>query len=214
MKLYEIATPSIAASPEEWHSYRERIEQDLSRRAVGLAKFIKMHCQPWLSQTQNGQKLVYRGFSRTWERKGFRLPGQQDLMYFIRPVRKDRRPLNTAAAMHHKLNAELAKCGAVANRTNSVFVTGSHQQASYYGTVYIIVPIGQFNYTWSPEYSDWYEKDHLIVQAIQDGTFCDKIRWDNNTLDSAIDSWGEIMIACQQYLAVRTDIWYKVAEHL
>lgn len=214
MKLYEVTTPSITMSREDWLDYVQKTERGKDRRALGLAKYITKYCQPWLSQTNKGAMIVYRGFSYLGNIEGYRLSGQHAPLYFTRAVRQDRQPRNTNKKMHDKINTALADCGAVANRTNSVFVTGSHQQASYYGTVYVVIPVGQFKYTWSPYYTDWYEYDWQIDAAIDSGSFCDKISWDNNSLPEAIDRWGEIMVACQKYIAIRTDFYPNVQEHL
>ena len=162
--------------------------------AIKVAKFIKEHCQPWLSQTRNGYQVVYRGL------KGVNNFGEDarlaDNFAFIKDVRSDRKPKDTAPSLHALFDELIAKAGKVANRSNSMFVTGSPSRAKEYGKLFVVFPVGEFNYTWSYEYEDWYN-DAPADDPEFEIFFPKYIEGDDNSLKKAIDSNNEIMIKCK-----------------
>lgn len=111
-----------------------------------LAEYIKQNCAPWLNAVGNPKLAVYRGF------------GKSGRLAFTRPVRHDRRPRDTKQAEHKKMQMMISALGLKANRENSAFVSGCEYQASEYGEVFVVLPIGEFNYTWSKQHRDWTEE--------------------------------------------------------
>lgn len=122
---------------------------DVHKHAIEVAKkiikYIKTNCKPWLSKTQNGKLIAYRG-SRTLAGSG---------KAFVKATRTDRKPKDTGLNRHETFNNLIAVAGGTANRSNSLFCTSSPNQAASYGTVYVMFPVGNFKYTWSPKYRDW-----------------------------------------------------------
>jgi hypothetical protein len=165
-------------------------DQDEKNRtyAIKVAKFLKEHCQSWLSQTNNGYLTVYRGLKGLGE--------EADNLAFIKDVRLDRKPKDTAPSLHNLFNDLIAKAGKVANRSNSMFVTGSPSRAKEYGKLFVIFPIGNFNYTWSYEYEDWYN-DAPADDPEFEYFFPKYIEGDDDTLKKAVESNNEIMIKCK-----------------
>jgi hypothetical protein len=108
-----------------------------------VAKFIRENARPWLEASNNGHWVVYRG-----------IRGQNDSV-FTRPIRADRKPVDTPEDRHRAFNAVIASIGGVANRSNSAFVTHDANFAGNYGDPYVFMPLGDFHYTWSPVYRDW-----------------------------------------------------------
>lgn len=110
-----------------------------------LVNHIKTKCQPWLSQTN---RIAWRGIKTA---------GRFDYTAFSRKTRTDRRPRDSGDDHHKMYNALLAAAGSPTNRSNSMFITGISDAAALFGDVFACFPYGEFNYTWSPEYSDWTE---------------------------------------------------------
>jgi hypothetical protein len=109
--------------------------------------------------------------------------------------------MNTGPITNDLYNTIIAKLGGVANRSNSIFVTGKREEASGYGKAYIVFPIGNFNYTWSPAWADWYFAANTIVDVYQQGKIKGNILVDEG-LGTAIASGHEIMISCKKVLFV------------
>lgn len=130
-----------------------------------LVSFIKKNCKPWLSETIQGQLYVYRGVSSVQKIK--------KPVSFIKSTRTDRNPLNTDITRAKAFNLLINIVGGKANRNNSIFCTGSELEARTYGPVFITLPIGNFNYTWSPRWFDW------------------TISANTNALKELVKFWGE-----------------------
>ena len=115
-----------------------------------LADFIKTNCEPWLNTV--GNAVFYRG-TKT-------LGKQIDDYAYITDVREDRKPRDSSLAATEVFNDAIQKAGGVANRNNSVFITSEYDVAHSYVNntkyVFVVLPIGEFNYTWSDELQDWF----------------------------------------------------------
>lgn len=119
-------------------------------QAQKLADFIKTNCEPWLKTV--GNTMFYRGTKTLGERFG-------DYAY-ITDVREDRNPRDSSLAATEVFNDAIQKAGGVANRNNSVFITSEYDTAHSYVNntkyVFVVLPLGEFNYTWSGELQDWF----------------------------------------------------------
>lgn len=73
------------------------------------------------------------------------------------PVNKNRRPLTTPMAIHQAADEYMEKQFGVKFRSQSVFVTPDSGIAEEYGRgTYLVFPIGEFKYLWSPSVQDFY----------------------------------------------------------
>ena len=167
-----------------------------------LIEFMKTNCKEWLSQTNNGDAIVFRGL---------KTPTEKFEIAFTKPTRTDRKPRDSSAEDHELFNKLIKDAGLVANRENSIFVSGSFSHAlgfsrSEWDDPYAVIPIGNFNYTWSDDLKDWTEcaAGHSIENLLKDHLF-----GDDNTLQKAILSSNEIMISCNSALYVN----YKFYQH-
>lgn len=115
--------------------------------AIKIADFIKKNCQPWLAATEHIEPVLYRGVEAAGK---IRLPQS-----FIKPTRTDRKPMTTDPNRNDIFNMLIGVVGGKANRNNSIFCTSDASEARMYGPVFVVMPIGNFNYTWSPEWFDW-----------------------------------------------------------
>ena len=142
MKLYELLEANYNAKSffgDDKGAYELAI-----KKGKKLTAFLKQNCKPWLSQTKNGIHFVYRGF--------YSNPNE---IAFLKKVRKDRDPKDSHEWEHKAFNQLIKLGGGKANRSNSVFAIGDEYVADNYGQVYVVLPIGKFNYTWHAEEDDW-----------------------------------------------------------
>lgn len=124
-------------------------ELDLQKLYVAQGKkivaFIKKNCKPWLKETNQGKHYVYRGFDSVDEGK----------LAFTKVTRLNRQPKDSSKRDHDIMNQIIEIAGKTANRSNSMFVSGDFGVASVYGSVYVLLPVGKFNYTWHTQIGDW-----------------------------------------------------------
>lgn len=146
---------------DEADSYAPKpVEQ---RTAERVAAFIKKNCKPWLSQTDNGKFVVYRGFSGGYTRY------TKNASVFTKKVRINRRPLGSPPELHRLFNTVIALAGKTANRSNSVAVIGDESKAWEYGDQFVTIPIGNFNYTWHTELGpDWTSEFSWFIEIAGD----------------------------------------------
>lgn len=197
--------------------------EDVSAEKV--RDFIMTNCQPWMKATKNGEMIVFRGGAYLGE-------------IFIKDTREDRKPKDSSLKKHEAFNDILKVAGSPANRSNSMFVTGSYGEAFEFGRPYVCFPIGEFNYAWSPVWRDWTRQLHsrqikelllkpevadsiddlyTLWQVIKDPNNFDMKKVHeaivvNSRLHEAIKVEHEIMIQCKSALYVRhnivSDIFY------
>ena len=148
MKLYELLseapkkkTPYTAKS---FFDQDDSISQIVKNRGKTLVDYINKNCSQWYQESKG--KPLYRGFDST----GINLA-------FTKKVRKDRNPKDSKKRDHIAFNMLIKQCGKVANRSNALFASGDQYVASEYGKVYVIFPIGNYNYTWHTQHDDWHE---------------------------------------------------------
>ena len=112
MKLYELF---------EKNQYKAKSFFDKDDHAVNLvmkrgetvANFIKKNCTAWLSETDNGKGIVWRGYANSGNNQ----------MAFTKKVRKQRRAKDSGKREHEAFQYLIKKCGKVANRENAVFTS-------------------------------------------------------------------------------------------
>lgn len=177
-------------------------EGQLSIESKEMVELIRRDCKPWLEQSAGN--LVYRGM-------------KNKARFIKKKVRKDRRPLASPKLLHNYVEDKMKKMRLNARRTNSVFVSGSlavaHGYGGTYGGPYVIFPIGNFDFTWSPVMDDlfnylprfWQDKPSPDQYEILDSRIGKYIDHD---LIGAIKSWNEIMVKCDSYYAVEYS-WYN-----
>lgn len=123
-----------------------------------IANKIKTECGPWLSESQNGRLIFYRG-TKTIK--------QFSKHAFTTDVVQNREPRDSSPSATEAFNDAISLAGGVANRVNSVFMSSDYSTAMSYvnnsSYVFVAIPIGEFHYTWSHEFLDWF------TDAIQQG---------------------------------------------
>lgn len=114
-----------------------------------VMNIVASYCKPWFDVISNGSVESY------FYNEPFYRGSEDSRHVFFRPIRKDRRPLETIEKVHHEFNDYLEEMGAVAHRGNSIFITRSRNIANAYGNIFYVFPVGQFNYTWIDNLTDF-----------------------------------------------------------
>lgn len=143
MRLHQVLIERIGA--KNLVSLNDSLD---SRHVELLADIIEANARPWLDATSNGRSIIYRGVVNP----------PHPFIAFTRTPRDNRKPKDTRHEIHKIANAMIASVGfpGYADRSNSVFCISSDIQASEYGNLFVAVPLGDFRYTWSPIYADFY----------------------------------------------------------
>lgn len=177
---------------------------------VARADFLRKDAAPWFKAIGNPKKKVYRGTSS--------LPTGTE--FAVKAIRKDRKPRDVSRKWTQLLNARIAKIGGIANRTNSAFVTSSWHQAAVYGSPFVFVPLGEFHYTWSPEWHDWagiasFELAwpfSLNTKLLPKNWLSKEIKVDTG-LSQAIARKGEIMISAEKAAYINPHVYNHIVEY-
>ena len=199
MRAHDILKESVSFTSDDYQS------EGFREQAVELSNLVRdyalKHCGPWLSQAQG--MVAYRGVSRRAHR---------DRLLFTHPVRQDRKPKDSSQETHEFFNHLIDLVNGVANRSNSAFVTPSLNTANDYGDQsFVVLPIGRFHYTWSPDVRDWYSEEGR-VRSWWDPEFVAQFATDNqlrNGLGAA--GFGRLFIdnSLELLQKLRDDHWER-----
>jgi hypothetical protein len=211
MRLYEVVRKSYAP-------------QAYSEDTKTLIEYIIANCKPWM-QAAYGE-VAWRGVRKyKWLTRGETAPNA-----FVRNTRSDRVPKDSDKKLHKLYNLWIRLAGGVANRSNSIFVSGNRREAHAYGKVYAVYPIGQFNYTWSPRLDDWYSnlEQDMGLGALFNGLLKPDAKADLETvptaasydvakvreliyadkeLQNALQAQHEIMVKCENAIYIEADYY-------
>lgn len=177
-----------------------------------LSNIIEDKCSYFLNESHRSG-LLYRGLE--WERaaaNGTASIGGTQIEYGIFNVRKDRQSYSTREDIHYAYNGYFEKRFGWKARSESVFVTGDWGMSTLYGFESAMVfPIGKFKYVWSPKVKDIIKFGHHLLDTETDKLksqdqvieLMDDLSYQSGDLQAAIRSGNEIMIGCDQFLAVR-----------
>lgn len=173
--------------------YSELTEDNDKKEAIKMytkfGKKIKRDCQSYLSQVESPFKL-FRGLSERgpFITKQVRLTGRQ-------PLAMDHDDYTAANDYFQK------QFGAPFR--NSMMATGDMTNTWKFGNTYIVYPIGNFEFVWSPEIDDLNYgirtpnfRDHYNSDI---SYFLSEAKYTNKNLEAAIESGNEIMIRCKKY---------------
>ncbi len=128
--------------------------------------------------------------------------------------RPNRAPTDSPPILHKLFDNAIANAGLTANRSNSIFVTGSKDFAKKYGAVFTVFPIGEFNYTWSSRARDWFMAFHnarpldfVTVGSLTEYTYNRLLTLakEDPLFDQAVEKWDNDKLV-QNYLEYKANI--------
>ena len=195
--------------------------------AEEAAKIIKERGKEWEKyiggyHTDNLNWLVYRGMMVRFS---------PDIC--IKYPRTNRRPLTTHAKVHELADDYFKHKFGIKFRSESIFVSRSKSLAEAYGDPYVIFPLDRVDFAWSPKVEDFTYEAHEFNSRFSAGDtvasqdfkdfqeFMDKLEYHSND-DSLATEYVkftnlkkyEVMIKCDEYLAIRAEAVHKVIDLL
>jgi len=131
----------------------EYIEKDEISKLHGMFNDINKKCQPFLKEfkSSNCKNLLFRAVNKKIK-----------LYEEIKP-RQDRLPKDTPLNIHKLLDDKFNENFGWKARSEGVFVSSNMEKIKPYGLPYIFIPIGKYEYLWSPKIEDLYEDLDLAV---------------------------------------------------
>ena len=121
-----------------------------------------------------------------------------------------RKPRDMELNLHDKLNELFVEKFGEPFR-NALFATGDEEQADFYGTIYAMIPVGEFTFCWSPKLRDlqtkWedIEGQPSLTNAYRPSVFLNTVAdsdYQTTNMKAAINSEHEIMIRCDSVLGM------------
>ena len=212
-----------------YHTLHRLLESqfDPEERLEACANLILDKAKPWLNAIGGVNNLdkyiLYRGMSSN-------TPSEEQ--GFVMNHRRHQQP-RVSIAMPPDVKAAWQKsihgAGKVADRENSLLCTGEALHADTFGSVMVIIPLGEFNYTWIEGIDDlnnwwWFELGDAGTEHMEDdeaermdmmrerflnGELDLTIRGDDNSMKEALRDQAEIMLHVKdhRYIAIRPDFY-------
>ena len=169
-------------------------KEDLTHRELQIVETLEQRCRPFLKDWKRckSKKLLMSGRKRVSSS-------------FIGEIRKDRRPYMTLTPVHNIMDDVFEEKFGYRARSQSLFCSTLWNVAEGYGNPFIIFPIGKYEIIWSDMIEDLYfivgnkrsieySEAQDIVNKYQKGNLC-----------QALGTINEIMLLCDEYLAVNTE---------
>lgn len=177
---------------------------DVSRKEFN--ELIKRDCKEFLREAQGNNLL-----------RGMKLSPD---MFYLKHVRKDRRPMNSLQFIHEIMDEWFLKHFGYRYRSGAVFGTGSFENADSYGLVFDIYPMGNIKYVWSKEVGDLAldikrtlsgndlldvtkKSDSNMIKQVHDTVedILENGNYQTTNLSEGLEEEVEIMVACDSYYA-------------
>ena len=187
------------------------------------AQMIKERGKEWERiiggfKTDNLNWLIYRGMMVRFS---------PDIC--VKYPRTSRRPMTTERKVHDLADDYFKHKFGIKFRSESIFVSRSKELAESYGDVYAIFPLDRVDFAWSPKVEDFtYEANEFNIKLRDKESvsnddfedfqeFMDKLEYRSND-DSLATEYVkytnlkkyEVMIKCDEYLAIRAEALNKV----
>ena len=170
---------------------RESFNNALEKLHSEIIPLLKKDCAPFIRELKGANWYVFTGIDKKIDSIISR--------EFTREVRKPIGDLDEK--IRDKINLELKSKFGFDRATNVKFGTGNYVTASDYGYGYIMFPIGNFQYIWSPKIKNlnvWgrtHDRDDKTIQEAVNS-------YTNKNLKKAIKSGNEITIHCKSYYII------------
>jgi hypothetical protein len=138
-----------------------------------IADIIVRDCKKWL--IDSNCIPIYRGMGKRWWGKG----EGTDLLENILKIRvmKDREPRDSPKWLHESMSKKMVADFGIPFRSQSVFAIRSIDMASNFGEIYMVYPIGRYDYAWS---------------AVVNDATVSLYEWSDNTFISRNTKWDDL----------------------
>jgi hypothetical protein len=110
----------------------------------------------WKEQIKNDCSFYWENVRSAEKRALYRGIRGAHQSFIKKEVRQDRKPLATRNELHFAADESFERVFGFKARSQAIFATGLTSDAEYYGNVYIIFPIGKFQFVWSKKIGDLY----------------------------------------------------------
>ena len=187
---------------------QQYITEDSFSNIDDMITAIKRDCGKWLKES-NG-RAAFRG-----------MKNKPDM--YLATVRDNRKPKDTSKVVHDMMNKSLSDKFGWKPRSEGMFCTGDMWVASQYGKPYMVFPVSDYRYIWSPTVSDsyadtskfstwWAElvsmflKDEYVDEYVKTKETQQMLKSYKDTgLYKALKDKNEIMVECKKYYAIRPE---------
>lgn len=183
---------------------------------------IRRDCKPFLNIWD--QYGLFRGMNLKSEEKVIgTIKNQHAAAYknfevYKRKVRKDRKPLSTSDKRHVEANKWFEDNFGVKARSEGLFCypKGLWQNASEYGKMYLIFPIGEFKIIWSPEVKDLFMQIDFgkEIRRKNIDELLGSLEFQDNDVKAALKSSSELMVICDEYYVVEANAYEQIKNDL
>lgn len=190
-----------------------------------VVRLIREECKTACATYQKTGLRLYRGVSPD---RGTFIQGKP---------REDRQPRDMPPSIHRAIDETMKEMGFAAVRSNSLFATSDENEASSYGTVYVIFPTDGFDFTYFQDAKDLFTKANDFLKDFKmtpfpshdDGSpspesveffmghlpaFVKGCMPSNQSFEEALESRHEVMLANCFYYGIRYDFFEVLEDHI
>ena len=128
-------------------TFKRFLNEDVAA-TTDICVIIEKDCGRWLKES--GYKPVYRGMTVHDDHVN-ELPCKDA---YLAKVRSNRMPKHSPRWLHNVLNKTFIDRIGIPLRSASLFCIGDYHNAVGYNTPFLIFPVGEYKYAWSPRISD------------------------------------------------------------
>ena len=194
-------------------------KQFINEEQMDLLTILERDCGPFLRESKH-RGLLHRGINGLKQNDARKVENpitDGTILYWEKAVRTDRQPMDFGIDQHSELDKWFNDKFGFKARSQAVFCFGDDVWSGVmkqYGPEYLIFPIGEFEYVWSPEIKDlfmaaqgemYYYQDDVSYEDRKKHTslelYMNAQGYKSTGLDKAVTMRNEIMIKCDKYYA-------------
>jgi hypothetical protein len=169
--------------------------------------FLKKKAGKAIAAMKKAKKGMWRGILGTGLREFER-----------KQVRTDRKPRDSAVDFSEMMDDYLQGTVGWRPRKEGMFLTGNRQEASRYGKMYLVFPVGNFKFVWSKKWKDTMEFFNTIKfnepDKMEDAIANEMGNFSSSDLPAALKSNNEVVVQTPEYFAIAEDWLYNNHEKL
>jgi hypothetical protein len=176
---------------------QQYINEEKTKDLQYLINMVKSDCKPFLREMKKAGQFLYRGYDNVEY-------STTEVVYYKKKVRSDRKPRDMYQNVHNKMDKLFDEKFGWKARSNGIFCTGDRTTALGYGTAFMVFPIGNFKFIWSPEVEDLWRWVRGHISSRKGKSTVPDLEgisetYTNKDFPKAIKSGNEIIINCKEY---------------